>query len=234
MVYMAKAVRIDELVEIVLEADRPLTEPDIAERYGVSRPSINRHREELQERPEIEHGKVGRAMAYWSKDETPAPGGGGAPPGEREDSSGGFLERLRQFSFDDDRIPLPGLMLILVAVALTGWVVGEVAVRFGHWLRRPFDASTDPDSEHFGAAYFGAFLLQLGALWVGGMAAIGAVVGTPTFAQFGVLGGVSFAIVGITYAVAGIVVAALSAALSWSTTTRAARLLETNATPGGN
>lgn len=232
---MPKKVNIEELVDVIQEAEKPVTEPEIAERYGVSRPSINRYREELQEHPAVEHGKVGRATAYWvPEDPGEPPGGGGAAPGGREDSSGGFLERLRQFSFEDDRIPLPGLMLILVAVALTGWVVGEVAVRFGHWLRRPFDASTDPDGELLGPAYFGAFLLQLGVLWVGGMAVVGAVVGTPTFAEYGLLGGVSFAIVGITYAISGIVVAALSAALSWSTTTRAERLLGDNATPGGN
>lgn len=57
---------VSEMVEAVLCAEKPLTESEIAERIGVSRPTVAKYREHLQSYADIEHGDVGGSRAYWT------------------------------------------------------------------------------------------------------------------------------------------------------------------------
>jgi hypothetical protein len=68
---MAKKVTLDELVAAVHSADKPLTETEIGEVVGVTRPTVANYRDELQSHPEIAYGDVGGSRAYWA-DEKPS------------------------------------------------------------------------------------------------------------------------------------------------------------------
>jgi len=75
---MAKKVTVDDMVEAIRRADRPVTARDIASACEVTRQTISNYRDELEADNRIEHGQVGTATAYWFV------GGetGGVSPGE--------------------------------------------------------------------------------------------------------------------------------------------------------
>lgn len=84
------------MVDAITEADRPCTKQDIADRTGVSRPTIINHEGELEQDPRVESGKVGSATAYWlSSEEQPSSQG-------QVRADGGFVQ------IDDHRGRLHG------------------------------------------------------------------------------------------------------------------------------
>jgi len=56
---------VNDFIQAVLEADTPLIEKEIAERAGVSRPTVAAHREEIRRHPDIYYRKIGKPTIYW-------------------------------------------------------------------------------------------------------------------------------------------------------------------------
>jgi hypothetical protein len=69
---MPRKVTVDDMVNAIEDAERPCTKQDIADRTGVTRPTIINYEDELKQDPRVEFGKVGSATAYWSA-KGPAP-----------------------------------------------------------------------------------------------------------------------------------------------------------------
>jgi hypothetical protein len=141
---MPQKVTVDDMVQAIRQADKPVTAREIAEACDVTRQTISNYRDDLEEDGRIEHGKVGTATAYWLAEEdgsvnTRPPGDGprqgrrdGTPdePAKRESAdsqedetgSQGFIQRL----FASDGMDLPGVMLILLLVAVVGFAALQV------------------------------------------------------------------------------------------------------------
>lgn len=65
----AKSVDVTDIAKVIATSDKPLTEAEIAEMVGVSRPTIADRRDLMKEHPVIKHGVVGGSRAYWSINE---------------------------------------------------------------------------------------------------------------------------------------------------------------------
>lgn len=141
---MPQKVTVDDMVQAVRQADKPVTARDIAEACGVTRQTISNYRDDLEEDGRIEHGKVGSATAYWLAEEDGSvntrPPSDGPRQGRRdgavdeaaeresadsqddETGSQGFIERL----FAAGEMDLPGVVLILLIVGVVGFAALQV------------------------------------------------------------------------------------------------------------
>lgn len=141
---MPQKVTVDDMVQAIRQADKPVTAREIAEACDVTRQTISNYRDDLEEDGRIEHGKVGTATAYWLAEEdgsvntrppSDGPGQGrrdgtrdepakreSADSQEDETGSQGFIQRL----FASDGMDLPGVMLILLLVAVVGFAALQV------------------------------------------------------------------------------------------------------------
>jgi hypothetical protein len=63
-------VPLSDLVAAIQGTEKPLTESEIADRAGVSRPTVSDRREKLQDHPDVGYGQVGGVHAFWDESDT--------------------------------------------------------------------------------------------------------------------------------------------------------------------
>lgn len=215
---------VDEMIDVVLDADRPLTEADIGERVGVTRRTVSNHREELQNHPAIEYGKVGRATAYWVADESAEPPdmGGGVAPGETmdgsEESNDGLLERLKRLTTsEDDRMAMPGVYILLVAFTAAPVFIGILFIALGSWVLRPFSELYDAiqADEPLGATFYATFFAVIGGEFVA-LGAVAMALGLHRTALLASASGVALAGIGAFALLGAAFVWAIATAAAWS------------------
>lgn len=126
---MAKKVTVDDMVEAIRRADRPVTARDIASACEVTRQTISNYRDELEADNRIEHGQVGTATAYWFV------GGetGGVSPGEygtadRDSDSAGVSDGTANTTPQPDTQQFSTLLEQLASRRAWGVFVGLVAL----------------------------------------------------------------------------------------------------------
>lgn len=61
-----KEEKVEEMVKVVLQADKPVTESEIAEAVGYTRQGVSNYREELKLNENIHHDMIGGANAYYN------------------------------------------------------------------------------------------------------------------------------------------------------------------------
>ena len=118
------------MVDAIENAEKPaVTVGDIADALDVSNETIRRHRDELESHPDVSTAKVGRATAYWveieDRDketvEESSPSVGPRQEQSVSDDDGGESGQrgiLRRLFTSDGGMPLPGIVLVFLGVAL--------------------------------------------------------------------------------------------------------------------
>jgi len=120
-------VTLEEMVEAVRDADRPLTRGDIAERVGVTRQALDARQDELEADPRLTYDQIGNARAYWIAEEqrvNTGDGGGGVEPDDQDADTDAVDEADVVVKTAPSVLENRRLVLSLVM----GWLLGFVAM----------------------------------------------------------------------------------------------------------
>lgn len=219
-------VTVDDMVDAIREAERPVTARDIAESVGVTRQAISKRRDELEEDDRVVSGKVGQATAYWLaawheqvEPELPASAPSPQPSTEETDSDDGLLRRIFDFGTGDG-MSVPGVMVLLAIFVGIPFFAGLLLRRAGRWVQQPFVSLLQQyfDDDRIGVEFVITFFAIFGTE-IAVLAVLAAFLGFPQVAFAGFTTGLAFATVA-SYLFIGWVLWAVAAAVSWSISSR--------------